>query len=156
MCFHGRSEAAASFIGGPFGQPPCFSTNFLMSSTWARTSLAFLTPNWNGNLSSGVDLITIIGLPLYSDSDTSDMENLLFNQDPVIMPQNKSEYFSLHKTLRGMDSHLIRDMDMALRPRERLAKHGAPALQAEELLALVLRTGYRGHGAVDVARDILA
>src|ERR1039457_1639271 len=94
MCFHGRSEAAASFIGGPFGQPPCFSTNFLMSSTWARTSLAFLTPNWNGNLSSGVDLITIIGLPLYSDSDTSDMENLLFNQDPVIMPQNKSEYFS--------------------------------------------------------------
>src|ERR1039458_7388700 len=84
------------------------------------------------------------------------MENLLFNQDPVIMPQNKSEYFSLHKTLRGMDSHLIRDMDMALRPRERLAKHGAPALQAEELLALVLRTGYRGHGAVDVARDILA
>src|ERR1035441_9393416 len=82
MCFHGRLEAAASFIGGPFGQPPCFSTNFLMSSTWAKTSLAFLTPNWNGNLSSGVDLITIIGLPLNSDSDTSDMESSFYFRHP--------------------------------------------------------------------------
>src|ERR1019366_5494505 len=53
-----------------------------MSSTCARTSFAFLTPNWNGNLSSGDDLITIIGLPLYSDSDTSDMVRLLLFRHP--------------------------------------------------------------------------
>ena len=41
------------------------------------------------------------------------------------------------------------------RPRERLARVGAEGLKAEELLAIVLRTGYPGHGAVEVARDIL-
>jgi DNA repair protein RadC len=54
-----------------------------------------------------------------------------------------------------MDTMLIRDMAVVERPRERLAKLGAQALKAEELLALVLRTGYMGHGAVDVAREIL-
>jgi DNA repair protein RadC len=55
-----------------------------------------------------------------------------------------------------MNNLLIRDMAVVERPRERLAKLGAEALKAEELLALVLRTGYRGHGAVEVAREILA
>jgi len=53
------------------------------------------------------------------------------------------------------ESHLIRDMAVVERPRERLEKLGVDALKDEELLALVLRTGYRGHGAVEVARDIL-
>jgi DNA repair protein RadC len=55
-----------------------------------------------------------------------------------------------------MDSLLIRDMAAVERPRERLAKLGTQALKAEELLALVLRTGYKGHGAVEVSRSILA
>ena len=50
---------------------------------------------------------------------------------------------------------LIRDMAVVERPRERLGKLGAQALKADELLALVLRTGYKGHGAVEVAREIL-
>jgi len=51
---------------------------------------------------------------------------------------------------------LIRDMAMVERPRERLEKLGAAALQDAELLAIVLRTGYPGHGALDVATTLLA
>jgi DNA repair protein RadC len=54
-----------------------------------------------------------------------------------------------------MDS-LIRDLCVAERPRERLALVGAEALKMEELLAIVLRTGYRGHGALQLAQEILA
>jgi len=54
------------------------------------------------------------------------------------------------------ESSLIRDMAMVERPRERMEKLGPEALKDEELLALVLRTGYRGHGAVEVARDMLS
>jgi len=54
-----------------------------------------------------------------------------------------------------MEALLIRDLPYVERPRERLAALGAEALKAEELLAIILRTGYKGHGAVDVARDIL-
>lgn len=53
------------------------------------------------------------------------------------------------------DSSLIRDMAFIERPRERLATLGAEALKADELLAIVLRTGYRGHDALQVARTIL-
>jgi DNA repair protein RadC len=55
-----------------------------------------------------------------------------------------------------MEMSLIRDMAMVERPRERLSRVGAEGLKDEELLALVLRTGYKGHGAVEVAREILA
>jgi len=54
-----------------------------------------------------------------------------------------------------MEPVLIRDLAMVERPRERLGKLGAEALKAEELLALILRTGYKGHGAIEVAREIL-
>jgi len=50
---------------------------------------------------------------------------------------------------------LIRDMARVERPRERLLQTGVEGLKEEELLALVLRTGYRGKSAIDVARDIL-
>ncbi len=56
----------------------------------------------------------------------------------------------------GMEINLIRDLPMVERPRERLARVGAEGLKAEELLAIVLRTGYRGHGALEVARTLLA
>jgi DNA repair protein RadC len=55
-----------------------------------------------------------------------------------------------------MEITLIRDMPAIERPRERLLRAGPEAMKAEELLAIILRTGYRGHGALEVARDILS
>src|SRR5882762_7521968 len=54
------------------------------------------------------------------------------------------------------DTGLIRDMAVVERPRERLQKLGAEALKDAELLAIILRTGYRGHGALEVAETLLA
>jgi DNA repair protein RadC len=51
---------------------------------------------------------------------------------------------------------LIRDMAVVERPRERLEKLGAEALKETELLAIVLRTGYPGHGVMEVAEKILS
>ena len=42
------------------------------------------------------------------------------------------------------------------RPRERLLQKGAVALSDAELLAIFLRTGIRGHSAVDLARQLLS
>jgi DNA repair protein RadC len=41
------------------------------------------------------------------------------------------------------------------RPREKLLARGAAALADAELLALLLRTGYKGHGVVALAEDVL-
>lgn len=41
------------------------------------------------------------------------------------------------------------------RPRERLARFGAQGLRDHELLAVVLGTGYRGRGVLEVAHQIL-
>ena len=49
----------------------------------------------------------------------------------------------------------VKDLARVLRPRERLAKHGAGALKDEELLAILLRTGYKGKGVLELARSIL-
>lgn len=50
---------------------------------------------------------------------------------------------------------VIRDWPQAERPRERLRKHGASALSDAELLALFIRTGIPGCGAVDIGRNML-
>lgn len=42
------------------------------------------------------------------------------------------------------------------RPRERLAAHGVESLSARELLALILRNGTAGKGALDLADELLA
>jgi len=42
------------------------------------------------------------------------------------------------------------------RPRERLLRDGAAVLSNSELLALLLRTGVAGCGALDLARDVIA
>jgi len=42
------------------------------------------------------------------------------------------------------------------RPREKLLARGAAALADAELLALLLRTGYKGRGVVELAHDVLA
>ncbi len=49
----------------------------------------------------------------------------------------------------------IRDWPIDERPREKLLERGAAALSDAELLAILLRTGTRGHSAVDVAREML-
>jgi len=42
------------------------------------------------------------------------------------------------------------------RPREKLLERGPSALSDAELLAIFLRTGCKGHSAVDLARDLLS
>ncbi len=49
----------------------------------------------------------------------------------------------------------IRDWPADERPREKLLKLGPQALSEAELIAIFLRTGTRGHSAVEVARDLL-
>ena len=50
----------------------------------------------------------------------------------------------------------IADWPAGERPRERLLARGAAALSDAELLAIVLRTGFRGKSAVELGRDLLA
>jgi DNA repair protein RadC len=48
------------------------------------------------------------------------------------------------------------DLPARDRPRERLWRHGVAALSTPELIALVIRQGYRGHGALELATAVLA
>ncbi len=50
----------------------------------------------------------------------------------------------------------IKDLPAALRPREKLLAHGAAALGDAELLALLLRTGLKGTGVLQLAEKLLA
>lgn len=49
----------------------------------------------------------------------------------------------------------IKEMCEAERPRERLLAAGAGAMSNSELLAILLRTGYGGYSALDLAQSIL-
>lgn len=49
----------------------------------------------------------------------------------------------------------VRELHPVDRPRERMASKGAGALSEEELLALLLRTGYAGCGVLELASDLL-
>ena len=49
----------------------------------------------------------------------------------------------------------IKDLPAATRPREKLLQHGAASLADAELLALLLRTGYKGRGVMALAGDVL-
>lgn len=50
---------------------------------------------------------------------------------------------------------LVAELNPMERPREKFLNKGAKALTMEELLAILLRTGYKGTSATDVAREIL-
>ena len=50
---------------------------------------------------------------------------------------------------------LIREMDKQFRPREKLAEKGVDALGADELVAILLRTGTKGTSVIAVAQDLL-
>ena len=52
--------------------------------------------------------------------------------------------------------NLIAEMPLEDRPREKLARLGAGALDNAELLALFLRTGMVGRSAIQIGRDLLA
>ncbi len=49
----------------------------------------------------------------------------------------------------------LKDLPADQRPREKLLARGAAALADGELLALLLRTGYKGHGVFELAADVL-
>lgn len=49
----------------------------------------------------------------------------------------------------------IKDMPSSERPRERLLANGADALKNSELIAIVLRTGFKGVSAIEVAEQLL-
>jgi DNA repair protein RadC len=51
--------------------------------------------------------------------------------------------------------YLIREMPAEERPRERLLRAGPEALQTEELIAILLRTGVKGRSAIELARELL-
>lgn len=53
-------------------------------------------------------------------------------------------------------SNRIKDWPEDERPRERMLKCGAESLSIAELLAIFLRTGYKGNSAVDLGRTLLA
>jgi DNA repair protein RadC len=50
----------------------------------------------------------------------------------------------------------MKDLPADQRPREKLLARGAAALADAELLALLLRTGYKGHGVMALAAQVLA
>jgi len=52
-------------------------------------------------------------------------------------------------------TYRITDMAESERPRERLARLGAQALNTAELLAILLRVGVKGENAVQVGQRIL-
>ncbi len=52
--------------------------------------------------------------------------------------------------------HRIRDLPAEERPRERLTATGPQALSTAELIAVLIRTGGRGHGALQTAQTLLA
>jgi DNA repair protein RadC len=49
----------------------------------------------------------------------------------------------------------MKDLPAAMRPREKLLSHGAAALADAELLALLLRTGMKGLGVLNLAEKVL-
>ncbi len=49
----------------------------------------------------------------------------------------------------------LKDLPPHNKPREKLSERGSPSLSDEELLAIILRTGYKGRSAIDLARSVL-
>lgn len=50
---------------------------------------------------------------------------------------------------------MIRDMPQEMRPREKMLRLGAGALNDAELLALFLATGVKGRSAIEIGRDLI-
>lgn len=52
--------------------------------------------------------------------------------------------------------YTIKDLPASERPREKLEKHGVQSLSNAELIAVIIRTGYREDTALDVANKLLS
>jgi DNA repair protein RadC len=52
-------------------------------------------------------------------------------------------------------SSRLKDQPAGERPRERLVQHGAAALSAAELIAILVRTGLRGVNALDIGKQLI-
>jgi DNA repair protein RadC len=57
--------------------------------------------------------------------------------------------------VNSKQGYRIKDIEASQRPRERLEKHGADALNDAELLAILLRTGMKGSSAVEIGQQVL-
>ncbi len=62
---------------------------------------------------------------------------------------------SLADSSTAVPSPRIQDLPNELRPREKLSRHGAAALDNAELMALFISTGTRGRSAIDIGRDLI-
>jgi len=56
---------------------------------------------------------------------------------------------------QALTSSRIQDMPQHLRPREKLARHGAAALKDDELLALFISSGTKGASAIEIGGNLL-
>ncbi|NLX61554.1 MAG: DNA repair protein RadC [Tissierellia bacterium] len=53
-------------------------------------------------------------------------------------------------------SYTIKDLPMEERPREKLVKYGVGALSNAELIAIIIRTGYKEDTAIDLANRLIS
>lgn len=60
------------------------------------------------------------------------------------------------KTGSNKTSYTVRDLPKSERPREYLKEHGSEGMQNPALLAILLRTGLKGHNVIAVAHDLIS
>ena len=71
-------------------------------------------------------------------------------------PRIPSIYDSVIAGVQQVSTHLIADLPVDERPRERMAMHGSQTLSDAELVAILLGSGTKGKGAIYLARELLA
>lgn len=59
-------------------------------------------------------------------------------------------------TIDDSREYTIKDLPVTERPREKLWRYGANSLSNTELVAIIIRTGYKEETAIDLARKILS
>ncbi|HLR35097.1 MAG TPA: DNA repair protein RadC [Tissierellales bacterium] len=59
-------------------------------------------------------------------------------------------------TIDNNKEYTIKDLPITERPREKLARYGANSLSNTELVAIIIRTGYKEETAIDLAQRILS
>src|SRR5205823_6028602 len=62
---------------------------------------------------------------------------------------------AVNRQLSTVNCSTMKELSPDDRPREKLLRHGAAALGDNELVALVLGSGYRRNGALGVANELL-
>ncbi|PIQ79484.1 MAG: hypothetical protein COV79_03575, partial [Parcubacteria group bacterium CG11_big_fil_rev_8_21_14_0_20_41_14] len=57
--------------------------------------------------------------------------------------------------MQGKTKYKIKELPLNQRPQERLMEHGPDTLRPQELLAIIIRTGYKGEGVLELSSRIL-